>query len=279
MRISCTPGDASIVELVQGPVEFVDTRNNKRSGKAYIKPLTAVLGGMPFEGERDQAHAPSMVSARQGVNTCPATRHKLGAMTSDLSHEAAVRAAFWTAVDGRGLFESVFRLAHPDGYQLMDAPLGDQEWMVQVTALDRRMMSMPQLLSELQSGKLSNRTAEEFAASVGTLCAEVAPDLRQSEAVVAAMTIEPYPALPVAEVRTWDDVARTCLALPGSSEGLSRVTITFDLSKNPDVAAQAAVIAANPGASRPGTSSHPGGPTTARQFSISSAGSRSRRIR
>jgi hypothetical protein len=42
--------------------------------------------------------------------------------------------------------------------QLMDAPLGDQEWMVQVTALDRRMMSMPQLLSELQSGKLSNRT-------------------------------------------------------------------------------------------------------------------------
>lgn len=48
---------------------------------------------MGIEGERDQAHAPSMVSARQGVNTRPATRHKLGAMTSDLSHEAAVRAA------------------------------------------------------------------------------------------------------------------------------------------------------------------------------------------
>ncbi len=31
-----------------GPVEFVDTRNNKRSGKAYIKPLTAVLAGVPF---------------------------------------------------------------------------------------------------------------------------------------------------------------------------------------------------------------------------------------
>ena len=42
------PGDATLVELVQGPVEFVDTRNNKRSGKAYIKPVTAVLGGVPF---------------------------------------------------------------------------------------------------------------------------------------------------------------------------------------------------------------------------------------
>jgi len=42
------PGDASLVELVQGPVEFVDTRNNKRSGKAYIKPVTAVLAGVPF---------------------------------------------------------------------------------------------------------------------------------------------------------------------------------------------------------------------------------------
>jgi dihydroorotase len=42
------PGDATLVELVQGPVEFVDTRNNKRSGKAYLKPVQAVLGGVPF---------------------------------------------------------------------------------------------------------------------------------------------------------------------------------------------------------------------------------------
>jgi hypothetical protein len=42
--------------------------------------------------------------------------------------------------------------------QLMDAPLGDQEWMVQVTALDRRMMSTDQVQSELRAGKLSNRT-------------------------------------------------------------------------------------------------------------------------
>jgi hypothetical protein len=42
--------------------------------------------------------------------------------------------------------------------QLMDAPLSDQEWMVQVTALDRRMMSTDQLQSEIQAGKISSRT-------------------------------------------------------------------------------------------------------------------------
>ena len=42
------PADATVVELVQGAVDFVDTRNNLRSGKAYIKPVTAVLGGVPF---------------------------------------------------------------------------------------------------------------------------------------------------------------------------------------------------------------------------------------
>ena len=42
------PADATLVEIVQGPVEFVDTRNNKRSGNAYIKPVQAVLNGVPF---------------------------------------------------------------------------------------------------------------------------------------------------------------------------------------------------------------------------------------
>jgi hypothetical protein len=42
--------------------------------------------------------------------------------------------------------------------RLMDAPLGDQDWMVQVTALDRRMMSNSQVLSELQAGKINGRT-------------------------------------------------------------------------------------------------------------------------
>ena len=42
------PADATLIEVVQGAVEFVDTRNNKRQGKAYIKPVQAVLSGVPF---------------------------------------------------------------------------------------------------------------------------------------------------------------------------------------------------------------------------------------
>ena len=42
------PGDVSVVELVEGPVEFVDTRGNKRSGKAYLKPVNTVTAGVPF---------------------------------------------------------------------------------------------------------------------------------------------------------------------------------------------------------------------------------------
>jgi dihydroorotase len=42
------PADASLVEIVNGPVEFVDTRNNKRSGSAYIRPVQSVLAGVPF---------------------------------------------------------------------------------------------------------------------------------------------------------------------------------------------------------------------------------------
>jgi dihydroorotase len=42
------PGDAAIMELVEGPVSFVDTRNNKRDGKAYLKPVQTVMAGVPF---------------------------------------------------------------------------------------------------------------------------------------------------------------------------------------------------------------------------------------
>jgi len=42
------PADASLVEIVNGPVEFVDTRNNKRSGNAFIRPMQSVLAGVPF---------------------------------------------------------------------------------------------------------------------------------------------------------------------------------------------------------------------------------------
>jgi len=42
------PADATLVEMVNGAVEFVDTRNNKRSGNAYIRPVQSVLAGTPF---------------------------------------------------------------------------------------------------------------------------------------------------------------------------------------------------------------------------------------
>ena len=42
------PGDVAIMELVEGPVSFVDTRNNKRDGKALLKPVQTVTAGVPF---------------------------------------------------------------------------------------------------------------------------------------------------------------------------------------------------------------------------------------
>jgi dihydroorotase len=42
------PGDVAIMELVEGPVSFVDTRNNKREGKTYLKPVQTVINGVPF---------------------------------------------------------------------------------------------------------------------------------------------------------------------------------------------------------------------------------------
>ncbi|MDA9424155.1 MULTISPECIES: amidohydrolase family protein [Bradyrhizobium] len=42
------PGDVAIMELVEGPVSFVDTRNNRREGKAYLKPIQTVINGVPF---------------------------------------------------------------------------------------------------------------------------------------------------------------------------------------------------------------------------------------
>ena len=42
------PGDVSIMELVEGPATFVDTRNNMRDGKAYLKPVQTVINGVPF---------------------------------------------------------------------------------------------------------------------------------------------------------------------------------------------------------------------------------------
>jgi dihydroorotase len=42
------PGDATVIEVQNGPVEFVDTRNNKRQGQVFLKPTNAVIGGIAF---------------------------------------------------------------------------------------------------------------------------------------------------------------------------------------------------------------------------------------
>ena len=42
------PADVSVLELVQGPVSFVDTRNNTRSGQAHLRPVQTVAAGVPF---------------------------------------------------------------------------------------------------------------------------------------------------------------------------------------------------------------------------------------
>jgi dihydroorotase len=42
------PADVSILELVEGPVRFVDTRKNERQGKVHLRPVQAVLNGVVF---------------------------------------------------------------------------------------------------------------------------------------------------------------------------------------------------------------------------------------
>jgi dihydroorotase len=42
------PGDVSILEIVEGPVKFVDTRNNTRDGKVHLRPIQTILAGVPF---------------------------------------------------------------------------------------------------------------------------------------------------------------------------------------------------------------------------------------
>ena len=42
------PGDVSVLDLVEGPVEFVDTRDHKRAGRAFLRPAHTVAGGVVF---------------------------------------------------------------------------------------------------------------------------------------------------------------------------------------------------------------------------------------
>jgi dihydroorotase len=42
------PADVAIFELVEGPVEFVDTRKNQRTGTRKLVPVLTVRAGVPF---------------------------------------------------------------------------------------------------------------------------------------------------------------------------------------------------------------------------------------
>jgi dihydroorotase len=42
------PADVAILDLIEQPVEFVDTRNNKRQGTRYLKPVQTVRAGRPY---------------------------------------------------------------------------------------------------------------------------------------------------------------------------------------------------------------------------------------
>ncbi len=42
------PADLTVLDRIEGPVEFVDTRNNKRSGKLVLKPMHTIAGGVAF---------------------------------------------------------------------------------------------------------------------------------------------------------------------------------------------------------------------------------------
>ena len=42
------PADLSLFDWVEGAVSFVDTRNNKREGKGFLRPAGTVAGGVAF---------------------------------------------------------------------------------------------------------------------------------------------------------------------------------------------------------------------------------------
>jgi len=42
------PADVSVLELVEEPVEFVDTRKHHRQGTRWLKPVHTVRAGRPF---------------------------------------------------------------------------------------------------------------------------------------------------------------------------------------------------------------------------------------
>src|SRR5262245_65927043 len=49
------PADVSILEVVNGPVKFVDTRKNEREGNVYLMPVQVVLNGVRYGRQYNSA--------------------------------------------------------------------------------------------------------------------------------------------------------------------------------------------------------------------------------
>ena len=65
------PADLSILEIVDGPVSFVDTRNNTRQRQVYLRPAgTVVAGGSVWAASSGAVYC-AVASYRHGLNVEP----------------------------------------------------------------------------------------------------------------------------------------------------------------------------------------------------------------
>jgi len=71
------PGDVAIMDLVEGPVTFVDTRNNKRDGQLQLKPVQTVINGVPLAGpiRRHSRFASLIEEAANVIPPCLSSPH------------------------------------------------------------------------------------------------------------------------------------------------------------------------------------------------------------
>jgi dihydroorotase len=52
------PADIAIMDLVEGPIQFVDTKKHTRDGKVYLRPVQTVRAGVPFGRPYQQPFSP-----------------------------------------------------------------------------------------------------------------------------------------------------------------------------------------------------------------------------
>ena len=74
------PADLSILELVEGPVSFVDTRNNQREGKLHLRPSGTVVAAPAV----NPVAAPT-VAQTAAPEAAPSPALAIGGLTSPVS--------------------------------------------------------------------------------------------------------------------------------------------------------------------------------------------------